>query len=57
MLGRILRESQLSALAGAGFDAQLFFWSSLRQICFLVTFVSLALDTWLPWEFELNLSI
>ena len=50
-------ESQRSALAGAGFDAQLLLWSSLRRTRFLVTLVSLALDTWLPWEFELKVSI
>ena len=60
VLGRILletMESQRSALAGTGFDAQLLLWSSLRQACFLVTIVSLALDARLPREFELNVSI
>ena len=61
VLGRIpmvnLWGSQCSALAGAGFEAQLLLWSSLRRTCFLVTFVSLALDAQFPWEFELKVSI
>ena len=61
VLGRIPMvlpwKSQRSALAGTGFDAQLLLWSSLRRTCFLVTFVSLALDAQLPWEFELKVSI
>ena len=61
VLGRIpmvnLWGSQRSTLAGAGFDAQLLLWSSLRRICFLVTFVSSALDARLPREFELKVSI
>ena len=49
-------KSQHPALAGTGFGAQLFLMSNLRQICFSVTFVSSALEAWLPWEFELKVS-
>ena len=52
VLGRIpmvnLWGSQCSALAGAGFEAQLLLWSSLRRTCFSVTFVSSALDARIP---------
>ena len=61
VLGRIPMvlpwESQRSALAGTGFDAQRLLWSSLRRTCFLVTLVSLAFDARLPWESELKVSI
>ena len=49
-------KSQRLALAGTGFGAQLLLMSNLRQICFSVTFVSSALEAWLPWEFELKVS-